>query len=538
MRVNARIPTLVAMRTWLTRVATIPGLFALLTSGIFAVAAPAQAFSNSQVIDQESFVLHVDDVAICTRYKYDFSKSTTWEANGYQTCPSETITTTSLPATLHFKFRVQSKAADEFQVSKTDAYLLTSRGFRLPISKWKPEPLTKIDGAFNPLNQVFYGAIELVGESNFQAGTYTLYLELWNTMRNSEVVDLPTPYKVFTFTIGQGVKPVQVECTAPVAQFPKTLSSADENVKAINTKVLEVNQSAPGIAETLREYRKILQEQISRVNDTSKEAEATFESRPTCLDQHRSNVSTIVNIANNALSNVAAYLSKAEILEKMQTDPCMKDAEEAKKSIGNNAAVIIDISNELANDEAKGGGLIDLREVATLQKLERWRGQILDSAKNLQEWSEKLAITYKNNPTCTSYVDLMSESTSRTAQGASAIAKIIALISKGNALQGKKSKTAESEEILPESEGLEEEPQATLSIAYSNSQARFIIKVESNLPEESLTIRATKKGAKSLRFTVSTNEEGTGGLRTKTKLSGYTLVLSFDSIKLDTVRVR
>ncbi len=532
------MPTLGAMRTWLTRVTTIPGLFALLTSGLFSVAAPAQAFSNSRVIDQESFVLHVDDVAICTKYKYDFSKSTTWEVNGYQTCPSETITTSSLPATLHFKFRVQSKSADEFQVSKAGAYLLTRTGFRLPISKWKPEPLTKIDGAFNPLNQVFYGAINLVDEFNFRSGTYTLYFELWNTVRNSEVADIPTPYKVFTFTIGQGVKPVQVECTASMAQFPNTLSSADENVKAINTKVLEIDQGAPGIAEILREYRKILQEEIGRINGTSKEAAATFETRPTCLDQYRSNTSTMINIANNALSNVAAYVSKAEILEKMQTDPCMKEAAEAKNSIANSAEVIVNISNELANDEAKGGGLIDLRDAATLQKLERWRVQILDEAKILQAWSEKLAITYKNNPTCTSYIDLMSESTSRTAQGASVISKVIALIAKSEALQGSKTKNSSSEGNLPESEGLEEDPQASLSVSFNNSQSRYIIKVESNLPEETLTIRATRKGSKSLRFTINTNEEGAGGLRTRARLSGYTLVLSFDSIRLDSLRVR
>jgi len=60
----------------------------------------------------------------------------------------------------------------------------------------------------------------------------------------------------------------------------------------------------------------------------------------------------------------------------------------------------------------------------------------------------------------------------------------------------------------------------------------------SNLPEESLSIRATKKGARALRFAVNTDEDGNGGLRTKTKLSGYTLTLYFESEKLDSVRVR
>ena len=84
----------------------------------------------------------------------------------------------------------------------------------------------------------------------------------------------------------------------------------------------------------------------------------------------------------------------------------------------------------------------------------------------------------------------------------------------------------------------EEEPSATLTVSYSSSLARYIVKVESNLPGETLSVRATKKGSRTLKFSIDTDEDGIGGIRTKTKLAGYTLVLSFGSEKLDQVRVK
>ena len=118
-----------------------------------------------------------------------------------------------------------------------------------------------------------------------------------------------------------------------------------------------------------------------------------------------------------------------------------------------------------------------------------------------------------------------------------------ALVGIINTLQVKAQKNqtvgkGEKEDTFVDDEGVVEEPQGSISVSYSNSLGRFVIKVESNLPDETLTIRATKKGARALRFTVKTDEDGIGGLRTKTKLSGYTLLLTFENEKLDQVRVK
>jgi len=93
------------------------------------------------------------------------------------------------------------------------------------------------------------------------------------------------------------------------------------------------------------------------------------------------------------------------------------------------------------------------------------------------------------------------------------------------------------EDLFPDADGEEEDPAANLTITYSKSLARYIVKVDSNLAEESLVLRGVKKGAKSLKFTLTTDEDGVAGVKTKTKLSGFTLTLYFGSTKLDSVKV-
>jgi hypothetical protein len=93
------------------------------------------------------------------------------------------------------------------------------------------------------------------------------------------------------------------------------------------------------------------------------------------------------------------------------------------------------------------------------------------------------------------------------------------------------------EDLFPDADGEEEDPAANLTVTYSKSLARYIVKVDSNLAEESLVIRGVKKGSRSLKFTLTTDEDGVAGVKTKTKLAGFTLTLYFGSNKLDSVKV-
>ena len=93
------------------------------------------------------------------------------------------------------------------------------------------------------------------------------------------------------------------------------------------------------------------------------------------------------------------------------------------------------------------------------------------------------------------------------------------------------------EDLFPDADGEEEAPEATLIVTYSKTLARYIVKVDSNLAGETLVLRGVKKGAKSLKFTLNTDEDGVAGVRTKTKLAGFTLSVYFGSTKLDSVKV-
>jgi hypothetical protein len=97
--------------------------------------------------------------------------------------------------------------------------------------------------------------------------------------------------------------------------------------------------------------------------------------------------------------------------------------------------------------------------------------------------------------------------------------------------------TKNKEDLFPDADGEEEDPAAELSVTYSKTLARYIVKVDSNLAEESLVIRGVKKGSRSLKFTLTTDEDGVAGVKTKTKLAGFTLTLYFGSTKLDSVKV-
>ena len=94
------------------------------------------------------------------------------------------------------------------------------------------------------------------------------------------------------------------------------------------------------------------------------------------------------------------------------------------------------------------------------------------------------------------------------------------------------------EESFAEADGEEEAPAGTLTVSFNSAQNRYVIRVDCNLAGERLTIRAVKKGAKSLRYSLQIDDDGVGGVRTKSKLSGFTLTLFYGSEKLDQVRVK
>jgi hypothetical protein len=108
----------------------------------------------------------------------------------------------------------------------------------------------------------------------------------------------------------------------------------------------------------------------------------------------------------------------------------------------------------------------------------------------------------------------------------------------GNSEKSSEKISQNKDELFAEEDGEEEPPAGTLEVSYSAPSSRYVVKVECNLAGEKVTVRAVKKGAKALRFTISIDEDGVGGVRTKSKLAGYTLTLYYGNTKLDQVRVK
>lgn len=110
--------------------------------------------------------------------------------------------------------------------------------------------------------------------------------------------------------------------------------------------------------------------------------------------------------------------------------------------------------------------------------------------------------------------------------------------SQSSAMKASEKVSTNKEELFAEEDGEEEPPAGELSVTFNSELARYVVKIECNLAGERLTVRGVKKGAKGVRYTISIDEDGIGGVRTKTKLSGYTLTLYYGSTKLDQVRVK
>jgi len=106
-----------------------------------------------------------------------------------------------------------------------------------------------------------------------------------------------------------------------------------------------------------------------------------------------------------------------------------------------------------------------------------------------------------------------------------------------DAIKSQQSVVVEKVETVVDSDGEEVAPEANLKVKKDNA-GRITFTITSNLPEEAVIITASKKGSKSIRYSVTTNDSGRASLRTTRNLSGYTLTLRFDSEVLDQLKFK
>jgi hypothetical protein len=91
-----------------------------------------------------------------------------------------------------------------------------------------------------------------------------------------------------------------------------------------------------------------------------------------------------------------------------------------------------------------------------------------------------------------------------------------------------------SPDPVTELDGEEEAPFGKISVGREKN--KYIISVSSNLPNESIQVRATKKGQKSVSFKVETDDDGLAKFSTSRSLAGFQLALLFNGERLSSMR--
>jgi len=81
----------------------------------------------------------------------------------------------------------------------------------------------------------------------------------------------------------------------------------------------------------------------------------------------------------------------------------------------------------------------------------------------------------------------------------------------------------------------EEEP-AFGKITVKREKNKYMVSISSNLPNENLQVRATKRGQKALSFKIETDDDGSAKFTTSRSLTGYQVALSLDGEILSSVK--
>ena len=104
---------------------------------------------------------------------------------------------------------------------------------------------------------------------------------------------------------------------------------------------------------------------------------------------------------------------------------------------------------------------------------------------------------------------------------------------------GKAFQSSSPQEIntVIDSDGIEADPEAHLTTK-RDASGRTTFTITSNLADEIVIITASKKGSKSIKYSITTDESGQAKLRTTRNLSGFTLTLKFDNEVLDIVKIK
>jgi hypothetical protein len=452
---------------------------------------------------------------------------------------------------------------DEFLASAgTDAVIENEQRQVIATERWRPYPMV-VDGPFDRENAIFYSGF-LISKSLFSAGTYNLIIKYENArfiaLNGPNAIETPKSFKAFTFKISSSsAQETSTDLMSP-KDFLNSMLLISKNAQSNLLAVVKAKATGPCCRyEPLSEYPSPVlfpkDMTASRLKAHEQKVNEWLSFEVSNFDIKR------ITAETNAVEDDPETL-KAE-------EKCKKDANPYSQELKNVYSDFSTIQEQYTLEIKNFSPLTNLKNLKQVQNL------LLQNQLNSKKLMTEV-MTKNNNSSCLIWkslladlenhsalylnlkksvdqfvIDAEEENISRERVEASkkstiseddlrkkAIADAARANEKAAAENLIKNKAANSEVELEELAAQEEDPSGDLTVTYTSSSKSYVIKADTNLIEEEIYLRATKKGAKALRFDLKTNGEGQLGFKSKIKLSGFTLALYFGKIKLDSIKIK
>ena len=516
--------------------------------------------------------ISVEDFALCTGTKYEFTQSDL-VARGYESCKSQSLTTQNLPASLHVKVRVDlTQNANDWSLHPNqgwDLRLANAKGEVINVKMAGPTAINDKNGngGFTASSYgIYFMVLELPSSQLIPAGDYVLDASLCDSGcgngRN------PTPrFKLGSFTI-QEVANSSTDLMSP-KDFLNSMLLISKNAQSNLLAVVKAKATGPCCRyEPLSEYPspvlfpKDMTASRLKVHEQKVNEWLSFE--VSNIDIKR------ITAETNAVEDDPETL-KAEEKCKKDTNPYLQELknvysdfstiqEQYTLEIKNfspltNLKNLKQVQNLLLQNQLNSKKL--MTEVLTknnnsscliwkslLADLENHSALYLNLKKSVDQFvvdAEEENITRERieasrKPTM-SEEDLRKKAVVEAAR-ANEKAAAESLIKNNDKAANSKVEQEKIAENELELDGESEDPTGDVSVSYQSSTKKYLVAISSNLGEEDLVLRATKKGAKTLQYKVTTNAEGNVKFSTKNILKGFTMTLLFNGERLDSVKVK
>ena len=138
----------------------------------------------------------------------------------------------------------------------------------------------------------------------------------------------------------------------------------------------------------------------------------------------------------------------------------------------------------------------------------------------------KTATTQTDTKTATTTTATKTTTTAPTTQSETRTAAVAVIA----AISNVESRTVTAANLLNTYSATEKENLLNVTLKSTKSA---VVNVTSDVPDIKLIITATKQGSKPIVFNIKTNGEGDGQIKTSKNLTGYTVTLSVNGVKLD-----